>query len=345
MIVGEKNLFSTILMTALNAVLPIVLMIALGYLLGHKGVLSPAFLKNANAFVFKIGLPAMLFLNVYSIEGLGQIRWDLVLYCAAAIMLVFLLGLGMSLVGTSDHRQRGVMLQCAFRSNFAIIGLPLAAALGGAAAEANAAILSAVTIPLFNILAVISLSVFCTGNEKINFRRIMGDIARNPLIRGVAAGIAALILRWGQITIFGQVVFSLKEQLQPLHTLLSWLKAMTTPLALLVLGGQFAFSAVKGLRRQIILSTLCRLLIAPAIGIGGAYVLSRLGLLYCGSADYPALIALFASPVAVASAIMATQMDNDGQLATQLVVWTTLFSALTIFGITCLLMALGLIAA
>lgn len=338
-------MLSTILTTALNAVLPIVLMIALGYLLGHKGMLGPAFLKNANTFVFKIGLPAMLFLNIYSIESLDRIRWDLVLYCAGAIMLVFLLGLGMSSVGTSDLRQRGVMLQCAFRSNFAIIGLPLAAALGGAEAEGTAAVLSAVTIPLFNILAVIALSIFRSGSEKINFRRILGDIIRNPLIQGVAAGIVALILRWGQITLFDRVVFSLEQHLQPLHTLLSWLKTMTTPLALLVLGGQFTFSAVKGLRRQIVLSTLCRLLVAPAIGIGGAYVLSSLGLLRCSSADYPALIALFASPVAVASAIMATQMDNDGQLATQLVVWTTLFSAVTIFGITCLLMALGLIAA
>lgn len=338
-------MLSTILTTALNAVLPIVLMIALGYLLGHKGMLGPAFLKNANTFVFKISLPVMLFVNVYSIESLDRIRWDLVLYCAGAIMLVFLLGLVMSLVGTSDLRQRGVMLQCAFRSNFAVIGLPLAAALGGAEAEGTAAVLSAVTIPLFNILAVISLSVFRNEGEKLDFRRIGKDIVKNPLIQAVTAGVLALLLRWAQVRVFGRTVFSLEQHLQPLYTLLSWLKAMNTPLALLVLGTQFTFSDVKGLRRQIIMSTSFRLLIAPAIGIGGAYAFSRLGWICCSSTDYPALIALFASPVAIVSAVMASQMDNDERLATQLVVWTTLFSALTIFGITCLLMALGLIAA
>lgn len=338
-------LLSTIFMTALNAVLPIVLMIALGYLLHQKGLLGSEFLKNSNKLVFQIGLPAMLFVNVYSIESLGHIRWDIVAYCAGAILLVFGLGLLIACLTTPVPGRRGVILQCVFRSNFAIIGLPLAAALGGAEAEATAAILSAVTIPLFNILAVIALSLFRREREKIDIFQILRDIVKNPLIRGVAMGIAALILRWAQNEIFEEVVFALNRETKFLYTLLTWLKAMTTPLALLVLGGQFTFSAVKGLRKEIVVATSCRLLLTPAIGIGGAFLLSRLGVICCGSNDYPALIALFASPVAVASAIMASQMDNDEQLATQLVVWTTLLSGVTIFGISCLLMALGLIAA
>jgi len=37
-------------------------------------------------------------------------------------------------------------------------------------------------------------------------------------------------------------------------------------------------------------------------------------------------------------------MGSDEQLATQLVVWTSLFSILTIFSEVCLLMAMGLLA-
>jgi predicted permease len=85
------------------------------------------------------------------------------------------------------------------------------------------------------------------------------------------------------------------------------------------------------------------LLLAPALGIGGAFLMNELGLIHCGPAEYPALVALFASPVAVSSAIMATEMKNDEQLATQLVVWTTLLSSVTVFAISCILMALGLI--
>ena len=66
-------------------------------------------------------------------------------------------------------------------------------------------------------------------------------------------------------------------------------------------------------------------------------------ILSCTGADYPALIALFGSPVAVSSAIMAKGMGGDEQLATQLVVWTTLFSSITVFLSVCILMATGLI--
>lgn len=334
---------STILMTAVNAVAPIVLMIALGYFLRQRGMLGEGFLKNGNKLVFKLCLPSMLFVNVYNVPGLADIHWDIVLYGSVALCVIFLLGIGIAVITTPALKRRGVVTQCAFRSNFAIIGLPLAAALGGAEAEAVAAVMSSVTVPLINILAVISLSMFVQEGGKVSVKHILLDIVKNPLIQGVALGMLCLVLRWAQVELFGEVVFALNRQTKFFYTVLTWLKNITTPLALLVLGGQFVFSAVKELKKEIIISTLCRLVLAPAIGITGAYVASRLGLVVCGPAEYPALVALFASPVAVSSAIMATEMKNDEQLATQLVVWTTLFSGVTIFLIVCVLMTLGLI--
>jgi hypothetical protein len=123
------------------------------------------------------------------------------------------------------------------------------------------------------------------------------------------------------------------------------LKAITSPLALIVLGGQSEFSAVRGMLKEITVATTARIVFAPVVALSGALVLSNLGMMPCGNGDIAAIIALFGSPVAVSSAIMATQMNNDEQLATQLVVWTTLFSALTIFLIACILMGFGLINA
>jgi predicted permease len=334
---------STILITAINAIAPIVLMIALGYFLRQKGMLSDTFLKNGNKLVFKLCLPSMLFVNVYNVPSLADIHWDIVLYGSVALCIIFILGIVIALTTTPNIRRRGVVAQCAFRSNFAIIGLPLAAALGGPEAEAVAAVMSSVTVPLINVLAVISLSMFVQEGGKISVKHILLDIVKNPLIQGVALGMLCLVLRLAQTKIWGEVIFSLNQQTIFLYTVLTWLKNITTPLALLVLGGQFVFSAVKELKKEIIISTACRLVLAPAIGITGAYLMNRNGLIHCGPAEYPALVALFASPVAVSSAIMATEMKNDEQLATQLVVWTTLFSALTVFLIVCILMALGLI--
>ena len=341
-----EALWLQILYTALNAVLPIIFMIALGYFLRQKRILGQEFLKTGNKLVFRLCLPSMLFVNIYQIPSLAQIRWDIVIYSGVALCVIFAVATAIALATTRVPDRRGVIAQCIFRSNYAIIGMPLAAALGGQEAEAVAAVLSAVAVPILNVLAVISLSMHVHQDDsgRTSVKHILLDIVKNPLIQGVAAGILCLVLRWVQVALCGEVVFALNIHTKPLFTVLENLKGVTTPLALIVLGGQFVFSAVKELRKEIIVATLSRVLLAPLIGIGGAIVLSRLGWLHCGTAQYPALVALFASPVSVSSAIMASQMHNDEQLATQLVVWTTVASGITVFLISCGLMAAGLIA-
>ena len=334
-----------IFMTALNAVVPIILLITLGYLLRQKGFLTDGFLQVGNKLVFKLMLPTMLFINTYSIPSLSDIRWDITVYASLAVILIFLLSLFTAIRTTAVPQRRGVILQCCFRSNFVIIGLPLAASLGGSDAEAVAAVLSAVTVPLFNILAVIALSVFVERKESMaqTIKGVLRGILTNPLIIAVALGLCCLTLRWVQTLLFDRVLFRLDTQTAFLFDALSTLKSGTTPVALMVLGGLFTFSAVKELKKEIIAGTVWRIVISPIIGIGGAVALTHLGVLHCTGADYPALIALFGSPVAVSSAIMAKGMGGDEQLATQLVVWTSIMSIVTIFAEVCLLMAFGLL--
>ena len=332
--------------TAANAVLPIILLIVLGYVLRQKDILNDDYLKLSNKVVFNCFLPCMLFVNVYSIESIAAINWEIVLYCVLIIGVIFVLGLATALLTTDVAERRGVILQCTFRSNFAIIGLPLAAALGGDAAMSVAAVLSAFTIPVFNILGVISLSVFVKGEDdrQQSVRKILLNIAKNPLIIGVMLGLLCLVIRGLQMELCGSLVFSLQRDLKFLYTALNNLKSITSPLALIVMGGQFRFSAVRGMFREIAVGTVWRIVLAPAIGIGTAMLLSAFGILSCGQAEYPALIALFGSPVAISSAIMAAGMGNDGQLATQFVVWTSIGSVVTIFLSTCALMMFGFIA-
>lgn len=335
-----------ILATAVNAVMPIILLILLGYLLRRRRFLSEDFLKVGNKLVFRVCLPCMLFINVYNIESLGAIQWDIVLFSVGVLLGIFLMGIGLAVATTKVPERRGVLLQCAFRSNFAIIGLSLTGALGGSGAEATAAVVSAFTIPLFNVLAVVSLSMFVGhggGNRGIG--SVAHNIVKNPLIIGVFLGLVCLVVRSVQVRLFGEVVFSLKTQTKFLYTAVNNLKSIASPLALIVLGGQFEFSAVKGMRREILVGTLWRTVAAPLLGVGAAVLLSKgLGIFSWGVNEYPALIALFGSPVAVSSAIMAGQMGNDEQLATQLVVWTSLCSIVTIFAQVCVMMAMGLLA-
>jgi len=337
---------STILITAVNALFPLIITILLGYFLKCRGFLTKEFLRVGNKLVFNLCLPAMLFVNVYDIAGFASINWDIVLYAIAAFFLVVAVGYGITLLTTPVPERRGVIWQCTFRSNFGIIGLSLAGALGGEEAVAVAAIVSSFTVPLFNVVSVIALSVFTEGGKgKTSVNKIVLNILKNPLILGVAAGLVCLGIRELQNALLGEVVFSIQRDTTFLYKVLNNLKTMCTPLALLVLGGQFEFSAVRGLLKEIVSGTLSRTVIAPLIGIGCAIlVTAHTDWLACGINEYPALIAMFGSPVAVSSAVMAGNMGSDEQLATQLVVWTSILSIFTIFAQVCILMGVGLLA-
>lgn len=345
-----------IILTAINAIVPIILLIALGYFLKRIKFLTGDFLKTGNKLVFKVLLPVMLFMNIYDSDW-SAFRWDLILYALIAILVIFGLGLATCIVTTKRADRRGVILQCTFRSNFAIIGTSLAASLAGGSTVSGAtvALLQAFSIPMFNILAVISLSVFAekpTEQELLpqrdarhSVKGVLLEIVKNPLIIGVALGLVFLGLRSAEVAIFDREVFTIKKHLTFLYSALNQLKNVASPFALIILGGQFEFSQVKGMRKEIIVGTVCRIAIAPLIGIGVAVLLSRYtNILPIGADEFPALVALFASPVAVSSAIMAAEMKSDEQLATQLVVWTSVCSIITIFVTVVILMSLGLLA-
>ena len=350
-----------ILLTTLNAVLPIVLLIVLGYVLKRFSFLNKGFLETGNKLVFNVFLPCMLFINVYdSMTGFADIRWDVVFYCLAVIVIIFALGLVTAILTTKESKRRGVILQCTFRSNFAIIGLSIVERLGGDAGLAG--IVSAFSIPLFNVLAVISLTVF-TKEESApedrpalskpqkflkNALKILKGIVTNPLIIGVCAGLLFVALREIERAACGfipaaELPFRFDTQLKFLYTCVADLKAVASPFALIVLGGQFEFSAVKGMTKEIIVGTVWRVILAPLMGIGGAMLLNAFTPLNFGAEVYPTLIALFGTPVAVSSAIMAGAMHADEQLGTQYVVWTSVCSVITIFLTVFLLMNFGFV--
>lgn len=325
---------------AFNAIAPILIQVYLGYALARIGFLKEDFLKNANSFVFKVALPCLLFVNVYSIGSLTEINFSFVLYCIGFVSLLFAAGLVFVKFAIPKDSQKGVILQCVFRSNFAIIGIPLAESLGSAAAKGAAAVLSAFTIPLYNILSVFALSIWSgeSGNGKKKVRSIIHSIVTNPLIIGVALGVVALIIRSFE---FG---FTLKGNLPFLYTSIESVSRMATPLALIVLGGRFDLKTTRGSLREIIIGVLSRTVISPALAIFLAVILSKYTDFFTFTAtEYPSIIALFGTPVAVASAVMADEMKNDGRLAAQLVVWTSIVSIVTIYITIVIMRTLGLL--
>lgn len=327
--------FSEIFLFAFNAITPIILLILLGFGLKKIGFYNDDFLKTANKFAFNIALPVLLFYNVYNIGNLGEIQWNTVVFVLIVLMLLFFSGFVFSKFFIKDNNQKGVVWQSFYRSNFAIIGLPLAQALGGNEGLEAASVATAFSIPLFNIFAVISLSVFTSsdGENKISIKSICKKIMKNPLIIGVFAGFVILGIRQLiPVDTHGEYVFTIENNLPFLYDAIEMLSKIASPLMLVILGGRFRFDAIKGLRNQIIAGSFAKTIFAPALGIILAILLSGTTDYFSFTpAHYAVFVALFGSPIAVSSAIMASQMDNDEQLAYQILVWTNILSVFSIF--------------
>lgn len=321
-----------------NAILPIVLLVALGYFLKKVNLISDAFIKDCHKFNFRWGFFAMIFCNMYSIQSFSKQYADLLIFASLSILSIVFIGFVLGGFFVKDPKQKGVITQATFRSNFAIIGIPLAQSLFGDEAAKSAALLVSVTIPIFNIFSVIALTVFIKDESEkksipSQIKSIFIKLLKNPMIEGVLAGGFCILIRpyLGGWTLKGGSFGFIYKTLETLSK-------MCTPLALIMLGGQFKFSAVKRLLPKIVPMVLIRIVIVPLLGLLAAHYFYP----QFGGPEYAGFIALFGTPVAVASAIMADQMGNDGELAGQILVWSTIFSAFSLFGFIFFFRAIGL---
>ncbi len=325
-----------------NAVLPIVLIVLFGYFLRSRNIFSDEFLDKVNQICFKIFIPILLFYNVAFIdkEAFSTMNWTLILYAALSIIALFFIGLLIVILFVKDPKQKGVVLQSVFRSNYAIIGIPLCEFLAPEAIKDTcvglASIVAAISIPLFNVFAVISLSIFKENKEeKISIPKMLKKVVTNPLIIGVVVGLVVLGIR--MLCVDNGIDLS-KAAISSnfLYKAIENIKNIASPLALLALGGKFKFSSVKRLAPQIILGTTLRTLIVPAVCLTIGYFLGFREL------EFPTLIALYCTPVAVSSVPMAFEMKQDGELAGQFVVWTSIVSVFSLFAIIMVCCALGI---
>ena len=293
----------------LNAVLPIFLLLALGYLTRLLGLLDRDLVERLNRAMFRVFLPVLMFYNLYRSDLASAIRPKLILFATLGLLAVFTLS---SLIARRFVRvpaQRGVVIQGLYRSNFVLIGLPLAASLVGEQNVGSSAVLMAVVVPLYNVLAVIVLSV--NSGEKPSVRRLLLDVMKNPLILGTVAGVLVLLL-------------GLKLP-APLETVASQVTQTASAMLLILLGAFFEFGGLRRFRRMLIWVAAGRLLFFPAVLLGLAAALGFRG------PDFAALIGMSASCTAAASFTMAQQMGGDAELAGDIVVVTSALCPLTLF--------------
>ena len=298
-----------------EVIIPIFILVALGMLLRKFGVVEEAFSKSADKLVFKVGLPAMLFLEVAGSELSASLDPKLVIFSFLTITGSFLCVSMVITVFVKDNGRRGAMIQGICRSNFAILGVPLLQNMFGDEGVAAVALVLPVTIFLFNTYSVIVLSVFAPAEKKLTLgqaiRKILLNIITNPLIIAVVLGLPFMFFHW---------------QIYPVYAkTLNYLKAFVTPIALISLGSTFRPADFKGRIGHAVGAGLTKTIVLPAIMVTLAALWGFRGV------SLGIVLILFGAPTAVSSYVMAKNMGSDGELAGQILLFTTLICLFTIF--------------
>ena len=184
---------------SVNAILPIFIIMFLGVALRKTGLLPEAVAQSLNKLTFKLLLPLSLFKSISASDFRAAVDSRFLLGCVGLILLVFATARVLVSLCVKDNARRGALIHGTFRSNYIILGMPVVEALFGADQVASAAVVTAVAVPMFNVLAVFTLEYFRGGTPSP--RAILKGIAKNPLIWGCVLGMTAALLPFDLPTI------------------------------------------------------------------------------------------------------------------------------------------------
>jgi malonate transporter and related proteins len=251
-------LIDNIIFTA-NTVAPVFIIVAIGYLSKRIKIINENFVDVTSKFVFSVSLPAFIFLKIIELDLTKALAIDQIIYIYSATILSFILVWVISIPFIKDSKDKSSFIQGAFRGNFAIIGLAIISNLFGKEALGEATIILAFLLPLYNVLAVIVLTVPMRKEKKMNMKSTMIEILFNPLILAV---IFALPFSY----------FNLK--LPALAEITgTFLSDIALPLALIGIGGSLNLENIKKASNLAFTSSAIKLIAIPLVFTIGAYLI------------------------------------------------------------------------
>ncbi len=300
---------------SVNAVLPVFILVIIGFVLKKYGKITEAFTDIADWIVFKVSLPVMLFLEVAKSSVSEGMNAEMILFVVIAVSTAFLLTSVTVALTVKDKDKRGALIQGICRSNFAILGTPIAVNMFGDIGGVSIAVAMPFVILMYNSYSVIVLSVFSKNTEnKLNKKTlvsILKNIVTNPLIIGVALALPFMIFEISLPTVADKSF--------------SYISALATPLALISIGASFKLDSLKGRIGYAVCGAVCKTVILPTIALTTSVILGLRGI------SLGVILLCFGTPSAVSSYIMAKKMDNDHELAAQILLLSTFLCVVTIF--------------
>ena len=298
------------LIFSLNATIPIFLMMLLGMLFRKLGWMDEVFAAKMNKFVFLVPLPVLLFEQLATVD-FSEV-WDIkfILFCFVVTAISITISTLISLLW-KDRSIKGEFIQATYRSSAALLGIAFIQNIYGTAGMAPLMIIG--SVPLYNIMAVVVLSVFKPGNnsfDKALVKKTLKGIATNPIIIGIVAGFVWSALKLPMPSI--------------LHKTVSSIGATATPMGLMSMGATFEMKKATSKMKPTLVAVFMKLVGFCAIFLPMAAFLGF------RNEELIAILVMLGSATTVSCFVMARNMGHEGTLSSGVIMMTTLLSAFTL---------------
>lgn len=298
------------LIFSLNATIPIFLMMLLGMLFRKLGWMDEVFAAKMNKFVFLVPLPVLLFEQLATVD-FSEV-WDIkfILFCFVVTAISITISTLISLLW-KDRSIKGEFIQATYRSSAALLGIAFIQNIYGTVGMAPLMIIG--SVPLYNIMAVVVLSVFKPGNnsfDKALVKKTLKGIATNPIIIGIVAGFV-----WSALKLPMPLI---------LHKTVSSIGATATPMGLMSMGATFEMKKATSKMKPTLVAVFMKL-------VGFCVVfLPMAALLGFRNEEMIAILVMLGSATTVSCFVMARNMGHEGTLSSGVIMMTTLLSAFTL---------------
>lgn len=301
------NVFFFIL---INNILPIFLLIFLGYFLAVKFELDIGSLNKINIYLF---IPALVLVKLYQTE----INLELLKAFLFALAFFLIMTITGSIVGNLRNYPKprlnafknGVLL-----CNNGNYGLAIIALIFGDSPISAYAISVQIIIFIVGVIFTHTVGFYNAGSGQMNFKETLLTITKMPIIYVI---LLSLILK--------NIPYDISSSF--LWPALIHLKNGMIPIALVTLGAQLSLTKFNFNNNDVYLASLLRLLGGPLV----AYIL--LSLMGIEGTMARVLMIAAAVPSSVTSVIIAVEFNNEPDFASQIVMTTTFLSAMTVSSI------------
>jgi predicted permease len=275
-------------------------------------IIAPTFFGIAVGFLFyrfsrastKTIIDVAMYIAVPCLVFTSMLSNPIVLKDAAKLWTACLLNLGGSFVIAwivlrfDRKKHSGLYLPIVF-SNLLFIAVPILYLAYGTEGLTNAVLFY---VP--NGVLLYSLAIYVAAG-RVGLKQGLRELVRTPLIYAVLLGLA---LNLAGVTLPSLVMNSVK-----------FVGQAGTPLLLLVLGMNMGGIRISHLRLT---------LVASVIRMGGGFALGLLAVWLLGLTGIPRAVVIFESamPAAFISAVACTKYENEAELVSSVVLFTTLAS-------------------